>query len=85
MRALELAYLPGDFTQTNWAVNAALLARTLDWLQPHSDENAIDLFAGIGNFSLPLAHRAKSVLALEGDSAMVGRIVANAGRNGWGT
>ncbi len=84
MRTLELAYLPGDFTQTNWAANAALLARSLDWLQPHSDENAIDLFAGIGNFSLPLALRAKSVLALEGDSDMVGRIVANAERNGIG-
>jgi 23S rRNA (uracil1939-C5)-methyltransferase len=65
-------------------VNAALLARTLDWLQPRGDENAIDLFAGMGNFSLPLAHHAKSVLALEGDSAMVGRILANAGRNGLG-
>jgi 23S rRNA (uracil1939-C5)-methyltransferase len=81
LRALQLAYLPGDFTQTNWAVNAALLTRALDWLQPHSDEHAIDLFAGSGNFSLPLALRANSVLALEGDSNMVQRIVANATRN----
>lgn len=80
-RPLELAYLPGDFTQTNSAVNDQLLARMLDWLQPRDDEHAIDLFAGIGNFSLPLAQRAKSVIALEGDSAMVRHIVDNAGRN----
>ena len=84
MRTLELAYLPGDFTQTNWVVNAALLARALDWLRPRNDEIAVDLFAGIGNFSLPLAHYAKSVFALEGDSIMMKRILANAGRNGLG-
>jgi tRNA/tmRNA/rRNA uracil-C5-methylase (TrmA/RlmC/RlmD family) len=81
---LELSYLPGDFTQTHWEVNAALVAHTLDWLRPRSDENAIDLFSGIGNFSLPLAHRAKTVLALEGDSDMVGRVICNAERNGIG-
>jgi 23S rRNA (uracil1939-C5)-methyltransferase len=81
-KALQLDYLPGDFTQTNWLVNAALLARALDWLRPRNDEIAIDLFAGIGNFSLPLAHYAKSVLALEGDSSMAARILANAKRNG---
>jgi len=80
-KTLQLAYLPGDFTQTNWVVNAALLARALDWLRPRNDEIAIDLFAGIGNFSLPLAHYAKSVLALESDSAMVERILANAQSN----
>jgi 23S rRNA (uracil1939-C5)-methyltransferase len=84
MRALKLAYLPGDFTQTNWAVNTALLVRALDWLRPHNDEHAIDLFAGIGNFSLPLAHYVKSVLALEGNSTMVERILANAKHNGLG-
>jgi 23S rRNA (uracil1939-C5)-methyltransferase len=80
--ALTLAYQPGDFTQTHWAVNAALVARALDWLQPGGDEHALDLFAGIGNFSLPLARLAKSVHAFESDSSMTARVASNAERNG---
>jgi 23S rRNA (uracil1939-C5)-methyltransferase len=78
---LRLSYLPGDFTQTHWQVNAALLARALDWLQPASDDCALDLFSGIGNFSLPLAVRVKTVHALEGDSGMTRRLATNAERN----
>ncbi|MCB1691009.1 MAG: RsmD family RNA methyltransferase [Halioglobus sp.] len=79
--ALELGYLPGDFTQTQWAVNSALVARAMDWLQPGSDEHALDLFAGVGNFSLPLARRAKTVHTFESDGSMTARVTANAGRN----
>lgn len=79
---LSLAYLPGDFTQTNWAVNAALLAHTLDWLRPDRGEVALDLFAGIGNFSLPLACSTAAVHAFESDAGMTRRVVANAQRNG---
>jgi 23S rRNA (uracil1939-C5)-methyltransferase len=79
---LTLAYLPGDFTQTNWAINATLVARALEWLRPSSNEVALDLFAGIGNFSLPLASSVKSVHAFESDGTMTRRITANAERNG---
>ena len=80
--ALELRYQPGDFTQTHWQVNAALVARALDWLRPGSDEIALDLFAGIGNFSVPLARCANTVHAFESDSSMTARVAANAQRNG---
>lgn len=79
---LELAYLPGDFTQTNWSINAALLDRALDWLRPGIDEVALDLFAGIGNFSLPLAQTVKAVHAFEYDKSMTLRVAANASHNG---
>ncbi len=82
--ALRLTYLPGDFTQTQWAVNTALVARALDWLRPGCDEHALDLFAGVGNFSLPLARKAKSVHTFESDSSMTSRVRANAARNGIG-
>lgn len=82
LRSLELAYRPGDFTQTHWAINAALVQRALDWLQPATDEVALDLFSGIGNFSLPLASRAGVVRALEGDPHMSAQVVGNAARNG---
>jgi 23S rRNA (uracil1939-C5)-methyltransferase len=79
---LKLTYLPGDFTQTNWTINAALVVRALQWLRPSQDEVALDLFAGIGNFSLPLASMVKAVHAIENDSAMTQRIIVNAELNG---
>ena len=82
MKPLDLGYLPGDFTQTHWDVNAALVARAMAWLQPGGDERALDLFSGIGNFTLPLAQRAATVHAIEGDAAMAERVAANARRNG---
>jgi 23S rRNA (uracil1939-C5)-methyltransferase len=82
LNTVQLAYLPGDFTQTHWEVNAALVTRALAWLQPHSDERALDLFCGIGNFALPLARHAGAVEALEGDASMTQRLDENAARNG---
>ena len=66
---LALSYLPGDFTQTHWEVNAALVSRALEWLHPAPDEHALDLFCGIGNFTLPLARCAHTVHALCDDAA----------------
>ncbi len=80
--ALALRYQPGDFTQTHWDINTALVARALDWLQPGSNETALDLFSGIGNFSLPLARKAKTVHTFENDSSMTARVATNAERNG---
>ena len=69
-------------TAAEFNVLAALLARALDSLQPARDDRALDLFSGIGNFSLPLAGRVKTVHALEGDSGMTRRLATNAERNG---
>ena len=52
----------------------ALVSLALNWLKPGSDEIALDLFSGIGNFSLPFARRTKIVHAIEGDSDMVLRV-----------
>ena len=79
---LTLAYQPGDFTQTHWGVNAALVERALAWLQPGEKEDALDLFAGIGNFSLPLACKARTVQTFESDASMTARLTSNAERNG---
>jgi 23S rRNA (uracil1939-C5)-methyltransferase len=78
---LALCYLPGDFTQTHWEANSALVSRALAWLQPARHEHALDLFCGIGNFSLPLARHVHTVHALEGDANMTARVVDNAERN----
>jgi 23S rRNA (uracil1939-C5)-methyltransferase len=78
---LELAYRPGDFVQVNATVNTAMIAQALEWLAPQADERVLDLFCGLGNFALPLAQRAREVVAVEGVAAMVERAAANAASN----
>lgn len=79
---LQLAYRPGDFVQVNAPVNEAMVAQALDWLAPQADERVLDLFCGLGNFALPLALRAREVVAVEGVQAMVERAALNAASNG---
>ena len=78
---LELVYRPGDFVQVNAAVNTAMIAQALEWLAPQADERVLDLFCGLGNFALPLAQRAREVVAVEGVATMVERAAANAAGN----
>jgi 23S rRNA (uracil1939-C5)-methyltransferase len=70
---LRMPYRPTDFTQVNHAVNRALIARALTLLDVQPDDRVADLFCGLGNFTLPLATRAKSVLGVEGSSALTER------------
>lgn len=79
---LELAFHPMDFTQVNAAVNQAMVLRAVDLLDPQPRERVLDLFCGLGNFTLPLARRCLSVLGVEGVSEMVQRGDENAARNG---
>lgn len=71
-----------DFTQVNHALNRELVNQALQRLAPGADERVLDLFCGLGNFSLPLARRAGEVLGVEGDEALVARARANADANG---
>lgn len=81
---LELQYRPGDFVQVNAPVNEAMVAQALEWLAPQPGERVLDLFSGLGNFALPLALRAREVVAVEGGAAMVERGRENALGNGLG-
>ena len=81
---LTLAYRPGDFVQVNAPVNESMIRQALDWLAPTADERVLDLFCGLGNFSLPLARRVARVVGVEGVAAMVERAGANALANGLG-
>lgn len=78
----RLQFLPGDFLQVNATVNRAMIARALEWLNPSPDQVLLDLFCGLGNFSLPLAAHLKKVIGVEGSLAMVERARANAALNG---
>ncbi|MBK3867893.1 23S rRNA (uracil(1939)-C(5))-methyltransferase RlmD [Pseudomonas stutzeri] len=79
---LELAWRPGDFVQVNAPVNDAMIAQALSWLAPGKTERVLDLFCGLGNFSLPLARAGAQVVGVEGVEAMVARAQENALHNG---
>lgn len=78
---VSLAFRPTDFIQVNGAVNRALVARVVDLLGPDAGDHVVDLFCGLGNFTLPLATRAGAVTGVEGEPGLVARAVANAGHN----
>jgi 23S rRNA (uracil1939-C5)-methyltransferase len=79
---LSLPFAPTDFTQVNHAVNEILVRRALSLLQPAAGERALDLFCGLGNFTLPLATRADRVIGIEANAAQLARAGLAARRNG---
>lgn len=79
---LKLAFEPADFIQVNGAMNRQLIARVLDLLELDENCVALDLFCGLGNFTLPLATRARRVVGIEGEAGLIARARANALANG---
>jgi 23S rRNA (uracil1939-C5)-methyltransferase len=79
---LELAFHPTDFTQVNAGINRLMVRRAVDLLELQAQDRVLDLFCGLGNFTLPLATRAAEVIGVEGAGAMVERGTENALRNG---
>jgi 23S rRNA (uracil1939-C5)-methyltransferase len=77
-----IEFAPTDFIQVNGALNRLMVARAVELLDPRPSDRVLDLFCGLGNFSLPLAQRAAGVDGVEGDAALVARARANAARNG---
>ncbi|HTC39812.1 MAG TPA: methyltransferase domain-containing protein, partial [Steroidobacteraceae bacterium] len=75
---------PVDFIQVNRAINASMVDAAMTLLQPQARDAALDLFCGLGNFSLPLARRAGRVMGVEGDASLVSKARGNAARNGIG-
>jgi len=77
-----MPFKPTDFTQVNHHINSVLVGRAVRLLDPRDGERVIDWFCGLGNFSLPLARRARAVLGIEGSDVLVARASDNARRNG---
>ncbi|MDU0354141.1 23S rRNA (uracil(1939)-C(5))-methyltransferase RlmD [Paraglaciecola aquimarina] len=76
-----LRYHPQDFIQVNAAMNAKMVEQAMQWLAPSQDDVILDLFCGVGNFSLPLAKRAKQVVGVEVQESMVKAGQSNAQTN----
>ncbi len=81
---IELQFAPTDFIQVNGAVNESLVQRVVELLEIGPAARVLDLYCGLGNFSLPLARRAAHVTGVEGDAALVQRARSNARLNGSG-
>lgn len=79
---LTMPFKPTDFTQVNHHINTVLVGRALRLLDVQPGERVIDWFCGLGNFTLPLATRARQVLGVEGSEALLQRSRENAAANG---
>ena len=80
---VTLEFEPTDFIQVNGALNAAMVSRAVALLDPRPGERVLDLFCGLGNFSLPLARKAGEVVGVEGEAGLVARAAQNAARQGF--
>lgn len=78
---LTYHFHPLEFTQINPFINEQMVTQALKWLNIESEDKILDLFCGLGNFSLGLAQRAKHVTGVEGDGGMVERAKENAQNN----
>ncbi|MEO5702415.1 MAG: 23S rRNA (uracil(1939)-C(5))-methyltransferase RlmD [Gammaproteobacteria bacterium] len=78
---LELFFAPTDFTQVNAEMNVQMIDRVVELLDLQTTDRVLDLFCGLGNFTLPLARRAGRVIGVEGDAKLVQRARDNALHN----
>lgn len=79
---LTLQFKPTDFIQINSEINRQMIDRALQLMEPGRNDRILDLFCGIGNFSLPIARYAGAVVGVEGSYALVERAKMNADNNG---
>jgi 23S rRNA (uracil1939-C5)-methyltransferase len=79
---ITLEFLPTDFVQVNAEVNAELVATAVRLADVQPTDSVLDLYCGLGNFSLPFARRARDLLGVEGEAGLVARAVRNAALNG---
>ncbi len=78
---LTMEFSPVDFVQINGAINEKLVEIITSWLELNHQDEVLDLFCGLGNFSLATAQSAKKVLGVEGEPSLVQKAELNASRN----
>lgn len=75
---VHLRFGPLDFIQVNQSMNEAMIAQALNLLDLKASDRVLDLFCGLGNFTLPLAKKVQWVYGVEGDASMIARAKENA-------
>jgi 23S rRNA (uracil1939-C5)-methyltransferase len=78
---IEMEFTPTDFIQVNAELNQLMVTRALELLDPQPDETVLDLFCGLGNFTLPLARRAGRTLGIEAEAMLIEKARRNALHN----
>jgi 23S rRNA (uracil1939-C5)-methyltransferase len=78
---IELFFEPTDFTQINREINKKLVTKAIELIAPKPTDNILDLFCGLGNFSLPIAQHCAHLNGIEGNTTMVTRATTNAAYN----
>lgn len=78
---IDIQFGPLDFTQVNAEINQQMVSRVIECMDIKPEDEVLDLFCGLGNFTLPMARFAKAVCGIEGSSEMVQRAYANANYN----
>lgn len=79
---MTIPFAPNNFIQVNQQINQKMVQQALDWLDLTETDRVLDLFCGLGNFSLPMARLAQQVVGVEGVDEMVLKARDNAKRNG---
>ncbi|EKT64992.1 23S rRNA (uracil(1939)-C(5))-methyltransferase RlmD [Providencia burhodogranariea] len=76
-----LQFSPLNFIQVNGEINQKMVVQVLEWLDINAQDRVLDLFCGMGNFTLPIARHAKAVVGVEGVENLVKQAQNNAKRN----
>ncbi len=79
---VKVRFQPTDFTQVNTELNRLMVSRAMQMIDPQPGDKILDLFCGLGNFTLPLATRCNEVVGVEAEAGLVRRARENAAFNG---
>lgn len=79
--AISIEFMPADFIQVNADINNAMINIVLDLFNPCDMDVVLDLFCGLGNFTLPVARYCKLAIGVEGDKDLINRAGMNARKN----
>ena len=81
-QGIDFKFKPAMFTQVNYEINKKMVSRVMQTLDLNENDHVLDLFCGLGNFTLPMATKAGRVVGVEGDLPLVNHAKENAKRNG---
>ena len=81
-QGIQFKFKPAMFTQVNYEINQKMVTRVIETLDLNENDNVLDLFCGLGNFTLPMATKAGHVVGVEGDLPLVNHAKENAKLNG---
>jgi 23S rRNA (uracil1939-C5)-methyltransferase len=79
---IKINFQPSDFTQVNPHMNRQMVQQAIALLNPTQEDHILELFCGLGNFTVPFAKRAGSITAIEGEKTLIQRAEENAQRLG---